>query len=88
MRRTVVAVCIGLVLVGFSLLGWYLTGYMPGTYFRDQNGVPYGTGWAYYYYESGEVMLEEKYVAGKGQYSRLLRYRRFCKSRGHVPARP
>jgi len=74
--------------VGFSLLGWYLTGYMPGTYFRDQDGVRYGTGWAYYYYESGEVMLEEKYVAGKGQYSRLLRYRRFCNSRGHVPARP
>lgn len=73
MRRTVVAVFIALVVAGFGLLAWYLTGYMPGTFFRDQNGFPHGTGWTYYYYESGELMLEEKYVAGKGQCSRWFR---------------
>jgi len=73
MRRIVAAVSIALVVMGFGLLAWYLSGYMPGTFSRDKNGVPYGTGWTYYYYESGELMLEEKFVAGKGQYSRWFR---------------
>ncbi len=73
MRRIVAAVSIALVVMGFGLLAWYLSGYMPGTFFRDENGNPYGTGWTYYYYESGELMLEEKFVAGKGQYSRWFR---------------
>ena len=46
---------------------------MPGTYHRDEHGFAHGTGWAYYYYDTGDLMLEEKYVAGKGRYSRWFR---------------
>ena len=73
MRRTFVAVTTALVGVGFGLIAWYFSGYMPGTYHRDENGFAHGTGWAYYYYDTGDLMLEEKYVAGKGQYSRWFR---------------
>jgi antitoxin component YwqK of YwqJK toxin-antitoxin module len=41
-----------------------------GTFYRDKNGFPHGTGEAIYYYDSGPVMLREDYVLGKLHRSR------------------
>ena len=38
--------------------------YIPGTYRRDENGLPHGTGAMRYYYPSGNLKLCELYFAG------------------------
>lgn len=37
---------------------------IPGTFYRDANGFPHGTGTATYNYDSGELMIRELYYCG------------------------
>lgn len=47
------------------LLMWYASGYMPGTLYFDTEGESHGTGTRSYSYESGELKLEDRYIAGQ-----------------------
>ena len=79
MERSTKAVVICAIVAGVGVVAaigisiWYVSGYMPGTFYRDENGVPHGTGWQRYWYESGGLKLEEYFVAGKPEKSRWLR---------------
>ena len=48
------------VLLGISL-NWE---YIPGTYYRDSNGFPHGTGTTTYDYASGQRVKKEWYRGG------------------------
>ncbi|MCH8805725.1 MAG: hypothetical protein IH986_06525 [Planctomycetes bacterium] len=47
------------------LLMWSASGYMPGTLYFDTEGESHGTGTRGYFYESGELKLEDRYIAGQ-----------------------
>lgn len=66
MRKSTFRVIIVLAIVlPVSLLIWYVSGYMPGTLRYDSSGIALGTGTQQYYYESGALKLEDRYVAGE-----------------------
>jgi len=65
MRRIILIVGVCPILVPVAATAWYFSGYMPGTFHRDEKGFPHGTGWARYHYDAGPLMLEEYRVAGK-----------------------
>ncbi len=44
-----------------------------GTFHRDEQNVPRGTGWTHYHYETGQLMLSERYRAGELLVSRWYR---------------
>jgi hypothetical protein len=57
---TFAAVCVAMAGLGLSVF-WE---YIPGTYHRNSQGFPRGTGERAYYYECGALMAEEWYRAG------------------------
>ena len=59
------------VLVG--LIGWYLSGTMPGTLRFDETGAAHGSGWKTYRYSNGRPKVEEYFVAGVLRFSRWRR---------------
>lgn len=61
-----------IVLAVITAVGLFLTGHMPDTLYRDENGLMHGTGWERYHYASGAVKLEEYYTMGRLDISRWL----------------
>ncbi len=47
------------------LIVWLMSGYIPNTLYFDSNGVAHGSGTRQYFYESGALMLADRYVAGQ-----------------------
>jgi antitoxin component YwqK of YwqJK toxin-antitoxin module len=72
MKRTSFII-VGVFVLLFGALGLYVSGYMPGSIRRDANGFMHGTGRWLYHYDSGPVMLEEHYLAGRLRFSRWFR---------------
>ncbi len=72
MKRAFPVVVWGFVLL-LAALALYQSGYMPGSIRQDSHGFMHGTGWWTYYYDSGPVILEEHYVAGRLRLSRWFR---------------
>jgi hypothetical protein len=68
--RAIIAVLFVLTAVAGVL---FALGYMPGTITRLENGKMHGTGTWVHHYESGDVMLQEEYLAGKLRFSRWFR---------------
>jgi hypothetical protein len=62
-----------LILLLLGALALCLSGYMPGTIRRDRSGFMHGTGKWLYRYDSGPVMLEEHYLAGRLRFSKWFR---------------
>ncbi|NOX58637.1 MAG: hypothetical protein GXP29_07235 [Planctomycetes bacterium] len=44
---------------------WALSGTMPGTLYFDSSGMAHGTGTRTYFYSSGGIKLEDRFIAGK-----------------------
>src|SRR6267378_115361 len=54
-----------LITVIASLLAlWYWREYLPGTFYRDANGYPHGTGIEHAYYRSGQLRNRTWHRAG------------------------
>jgi antitoxin component YwqK of YwqJK toxin-antitoxin module len=53
-----VAIC------GVAFGVWINWEYIPGTFYFDANGLPQGTGTTTYDYDSGQLMLKERYFGG------------------------
>jgi len=54
-----------LITVCAVLLGvWARWEYLPGTYYRDSDGFPHGTGTTEYNYDASQLMLKEWYRGG------------------------
>ena len=60
LRTLLIAITTVCVLLGL----WRVWEYLPGTFYRDQQGFPHGTGTARYYYGSGAPKSAEWHVAG------------------------
>jgi antitoxin component YwqK of YwqJK toxin-antitoxin module len=72
MKRTSIIIATVFILF-FGALGLFVSGYMPGTIRQDANGFIHGTGRWLYHYDTGPVMLEEHYRAGRLSFSRWFR---------------
>jgi hypothetical protein len=72
--KRLLAVLVALLILSCGgVIGAYFAGYWPGSVHFDERGIPHGTGWIQYSYDTGELMLEEYYVAGRIAFSRWYR---------------
>jgi hypothetical protein len=55
---------VGVVVVAVLCALAFYWEYLPGTLHFDRNGFPHGSGTKYWYYDSGDLMIEEHYRAG------------------------
>ena len=55
----------GFVTIFICLAIWAASGHMPGTLYFDVSGEAHGAGTELYRYDNGELMLRERYIAGK-----------------------
>lgn len=65
LRRVLILVAVAVPVLTVGGFAWYLSGYMPGTLHRDENGFFHGTGTQQYFYPSGRIKVEDHYVAGE-----------------------
>jgi antitoxin component YwqK of YwqJK toxin-antitoxin module len=54
-----------IILVVIAGIVWAFWDYFPGTLRQDAQGERHGTGVQRYFYQSGKLMLEERYRAGR-----------------------
>ncbi len=55
---------LGLTFLAALLIAFFNWDALPGTYYKDEDGFPKGTGQAEYHYDSGELMIREWYFRG------------------------